>query len=374
MKTEWLFDNFPFISTDRITLCKIQPTDKGSIIELSGDLKSNPYIPSSPDFDKYNINEFFSSVDAGFSGKKFIKLGIYKNSDINELLGTVDIGEINHLTGGVEISFALLNNYRGQGIASDAVSAIVKFLFERVEVNRIQATAMLENKPYERVLLRCGFIKEGVLRQGEYWDGKGIVSLSTYSILKNEYDLVRGSTLVARDMDISIVRMSGADYEVMAKWLTDENVLKYYDGRDNPSSLGKVIADYQPMVSGDSTTVPCIIRENGRDIGYIQFYPITDELQQLKVTDYKNPYGLDLFIGEADARGRGIGPRVIRLICAYLFGQKRADVIISDPQAWNERSVSTFTKCGFKQAAVLLEHELHEGKMQTNIIMHRTKD
>lgn len=35
------------------------------------------------------------------------------------------------------------------------------------------------------------------------------------------------------------------DYQLMAKWLTDENVLEFYEGRDNPFPLERIIETYQ---------------------------------------------------------------------------------------------------------------------------------
>lgn len=375
MKTEWLFDNYPFISTDKLTLCQIQPTESDALIDLLSDPVLRQYNSLTQQYDRFTISSFFRQVESAFHGRKGVLLGVFFNDNLNELLGTIQIHNLDPQTDSVEVGFSLRSRFRGKGIATMAVSAIVKFLFERVDVNRIQATAMAENLASERVLLGCGFTKEGTARSAVYWEGKGVISLSTYSVLKSEYPLIRGSGLVARDAELSIVRMTGNDFETMARWLSDEKVLKYYDGRDNPSDLAKIIAEYSPRISDDSPVTPCIIRENGINIGYIQFYPIEgQEKTELKAESYRTPYGIDLFIGEEQARGRGVGPKVIRMMCNYLFRHAGADVVVSDPQKRNTRSVNTFLKCGFHQVAVLPDHELHEGKMETCLIMHRLKD
>lgn len=374
MKTEWLFENFPFISSDKLTLCRIQPSDEEALLELFSDEEFMKYNQQRYSFDRFSMGSFFKRIEEGFVNRQSVLLGIYFNDRLNELLGTILIKNIDKQINSAEIEFALRSGFRGQGIASTAVGEIVKFLFDRVGVNRIWASAIAENRQAGHVLISCGFIKEGTCRKGVFWEDKGVVSLSTYSLLREEFGFVRSSGLIARDGQLAIARMTGNDYEVMAKWLSDEKVLKYYDGRDNPSDLAKVIAAYQPKISGDSDETPCIISYNGNDIGYIQFYPIKDEIRELRLENYKNPYGIDLFIGESSARGKGLGPKIIRMLCTYLFNKLDADVIVSDPQFWNERSINTFRKCGFTQAAVLAEHELHEGKMETNIIMHRVKE
>lgn len=64
---------------------------------------------------------------------------------------------------------------------------LLGFLFEDVNVNRIQAEVMPLNEISKKVLLKNGFIKEGTLRQASFWSGKGIVDLEIYSILKKDY-------------------------------------------------------------------------------------------------------------------------------------------------------------------------------------------
>jgi len=64
---------------------------------------------------------------------------------------------------------------------------MVNFLFNIIEVNRIQATPMPINKKSHNVLKKNNFVCEGTLRQVKQWTGKGIVDLTFYSILKSEY-------------------------------------------------------------------------------------------------------------------------------------------------------------------------------------------
>ncbi|CAG7659144.1 Putative ribosomal N-acetyltransferase YdaF [Paenibacillus allorhizosphaerae] len=87
----------------------------------------------------------------------------------------------------VTIGYFLAESYWGKGIATKAVNVLVKFLFETVSVNRIQAEVMPLNENSKRVLLKNGFIKEGTIRQANVWAGKGIVDLEIYSILKEDY-------------------------------------------------------------------------------------------------------------------------------------------------------------------------------------------
>ncbi len=63
------------------------------------------------------------------------------------------------------------------------------FLFEEIDINRIQADVMPANEVSKIVLLKNGFIKEGLLRQAVLWSGKGVVDIEIYSILKEDYTI-----------------------------------------------------------------------------------------------------------------------------------------------------------------------------------------
>jgi len=88
----------------------------------------------------------------------------------------------------VTIGYFLAEDYWGKGIASEAVKVLINFLFEEVNINRIQAEVMPLNETSKKVLLKNGFLKEGLLRQATFWSGKGVVDLEIYGLLKEEYN------------------------------------------------------------------------------------------------------------------------------------------------------------------------------------------
>ena len=89
------------------------------------------------------------------------------------------------------------------------------------------------------------------------------------------------------------------DYELMAKWLSDEKVLKYYEGRDNPFNLEKIIEKYSPRVLGKDKVIPCIVEFDRNSIGYIQYYKLSEnDKNEYELLTIEKTYGIDLFIGE----------------------------------------------------------------------------
>ena len=55
----------------------------------------------------------------------------------------------------------------GRGYATEALAAAVDFIFAHTELDRLQATADVRNTASNRVLEKCGFLREGTIRRGK---------------------------------------------------------------------------------------------------------------------------------------------------------------------------------------------------------------
>lgn len=56
-----------------------------------------------------------------------------------------------------EIGYAISKYHRNKGYTTQAVMAMIKYLFENTEVNFLNAIALTTNKPSNRVIGKCGF-------------------------------------------------------------------------------------------------------------------------------------------------------------------------------------------------------------------------
>ena len=70
-----------------------------------------------------------------------------------------------------ELGYFLAEPFWGQGITTAAVRAFTDWAFEHFSLNRIFATPFAGNTASERVLVKAGFTREGVLRNAVYKDG-----------------------------------------------------------------------------------------------------------------------------------------------------------------------------------------------------------
>jgi ribosomal-protein-alanine N-acetyltransferase len=104
----------------------------------------------------------------------------------NKVVGNVGIGVADRERGQASVGWLLSCQYRGQGIATEAVKALVTFGFESMGLHRIYARTGSRNIRSWRLMERIGLRREAQLRQSHkvqgQWDDEFI-----YAILADEW-------------------------------------------------------------------------------------------------------------------------------------------------------------------------------------------
>ncbi|WP_233589650.1 GNAT family N-acetyltransferase [Exiguobacterium sp. SH0S7] len=96
--------------------------------------------------------------------------------------GFLNVSSKHHRT---EIGFELSSAYWGQGIAGEALEAVIRHGFVELGFHRIEALIEPENKASQRLVERHLFTREGLLRGYEYTRGN-YDDLYMYSLLEHE--------------------------------------------------------------------------------------------------------------------------------------------------------------------------------------------
>ncbi|WP_459502717.1 GNAT family N-acetyltransferase [Bacillus sp. C1] len=162
------------------------------------------------------------------------------------------------------------------------------------------------------------------------------------------------------------------DVNAISKWLTNSEVLQYYEGRDHPQSPEKVRTSFINIPKGKEKR--CVVEYAEEAIGYIQIYPIDSEWKELYgYKEAQNIWGMDQFIGEPTYWNKGIGTELVQDAIIYITDELGAEAIAMDPRVSNERAIRCYEKCGFRKVKILKEHELHEGELEDCWMMEYKK-
>lgn len=102
-------------------------------------------------------------------------------------IGSVSVVLLNAKSEYADLGYCLGYAYWNQGIMSEAVKAVINFLFAEVGVNRIGISHAVQNPASGRVAQKCGLTYEGIRR--EYYKSKSgeFFDLAEYSILRREW-------------------------------------------------------------------------------------------------------------------------------------------------------------------------------------------
>ena len=180
--------------------------------------------------------------------------------------------------------------------------------------------------------------------------------------------------IIAKNERLCIRKMEAceADFKQRLVWMTDPEVLKYWDGEYDYAAIAE---EYEHCLRENVT--PCFIELCGKPIGYVQFDPIPDaegyECPEEDWAQFFKPgeliYGVDMFIADVSCRDRGIGTEMLSILADALFRKYGADALVVDPKTHNKRAIACYRKCGFKDCFVVPLREAHFDELFDSLIM-----
>ena len=90
---------------------------------------------------------------------------IFRKTD-NQLLGGLSLGNVTRgVTQSASLGYWIGAPFSGQGYMSQSVSAIIPFVFDVLNIHRLEAACLPNNAASMRVLERNGFQREGLARR-----------------------------------------------------------------------------------------------------------------------------------------------------------------------------------------------------------------
>ena len=175
---------FPILETERLILREATEEDaKDMFVYLSDQLVV-----------KHMGISACESVEEVLDEIKWYK-SIYKNrtgmrwgitlKDSGKVIGSCGFLNRNPRHFRSEVGYELSREHWGKGIANEALERVLKFGFEHLELERIEALIEPKNLSSQKLVERQGFTREGLLRHYEYTNGK-FDDLYMYSILKGD--------------------------------------------------------------------------------------------------------------------------------------------------------------------------------------------
>lgn len=99
-------------------------------------------------------------------------------------IGSISVVHHNDRVGKMEIGYCIGRNWWHQGIMTEALEAVMGYLFREVGANRIEASHDARNPNSGAVMTKCGMVFEGIQRQSSC-NNQGICDTCWYAAIRN---------------------------------------------------------------------------------------------------------------------------------------------------------------------------------------------
>jgi aminoglycoside 6'-N-acetyltransferase len=131
------------------------------------------------------------------------------------------------------------------------------------------------------------------------------------------------------------------DLPQIGEWLRREHVARWW--RD---PIAEELAGFRAAIEGRDPTDHYVILYDGRPIGLIQTYLVTDYPEWEAIVEVgPGVAGVDLMIGEEELIGQGLGPQILSAFVRDVVTVPAAVATVEEP---NCRSWRAFEKAGFR--------------------------
>ena len=102
------------------------------------------------------------------------------------IVGVIIYSEDMYMRSVYNISITIGKRYWRKGYGSDAINAILKYLFFKRKAHKIELEVVRENEAAVLCYKKCGFVEEGIIRKKYYYKGKYLDTI-VMGLLKEEF-------------------------------------------------------------------------------------------------------------------------------------------------------------------------------------------
>jgi ribosomal-protein-alanine N-acetyltransferase len=179
------FSTFPVLETERLVLRQLRPSDAADVLVYWGD----PYVQRFNGPVYTSIEEVRQGIETGqeeYNNQEGIGWAVtLRGEDI--VIGGFGFHHWSKYHRRAEVGYDMARAYWGQGIASEALRAILRFGFDGMNLNYIYAGTIADNHESVRLLERIGFRQEGTRREYSWEDDGTFHDGAMYGLLWHEF-------------------------------------------------------------------------------------------------------------------------------------------------------------------------------------------
>ena len=173
------------IRSGRLIIRPVRVADLTDLMAVNGNDEATRYLPYESWRTPADAMAWFERMQALVAAGTARQLVIVQ-ADSGQCIGTVLLFRFDAGSARVELGYVVGRAHWRQGVAREAVSAVLSHAFGALGIRRVEAEVNCDNAASSGLLLALGFTREGLLRQR--WVNKGVaVDVHAYGLLAYEW-------------------------------------------------------------------------------------------------------------------------------------------------------------------------------------------
>ncbi len=161
----------PIIQTERLTLDTLGLSDVDEIARHCNNPNISKYLANVPfPYTKADAIWWVKHSEEQNQTGALVNFAIRKKQS-NLLIGTIGLIP-NMLHKKANVGYWLGEEYWNKGFMTEALTALIRFSFKQLNLNKVYASHFIENPASGKVLLKSGMIQEAILKQEFFREGK----------------------------------------------------------------------------------------------------------------------------------------------------------------------------------------------------------
>ena len=167
----------------RIYLRPLKKSDARQIAEQAKDISVSRFTRIPHPYTMKDAHKWLRKAEKGWKEGSHYNFGIFLKD--NRYIGSIGIHEVTSINKKCEIGYYLGKRFRGKGYMTEAAMLILKFIFDKLKLHRIDVTIHPKNIRSQKLVERVGGKYEGYIREGINLKGK-FVDAKLYGILARD--------------------------------------------------------------------------------------------------------------------------------------------------------------------------------------------
>lgn len=182
-----IFSDIPTLKTQRLILRGMREYDAEDMYEYASRSDVTEFLLWSEHKSLAYTKEYLKYIENRYSVGDFYDWAI-TIKESGKMIGTCGFAKIDTVNNSAEIGYVLNPKYHKMGIAAEAATEVIRFGFETLKLNRIEARFMEENIPSLHVMEKLGMRFEGFARDAVFVKGSYKTVGRSAILSKNFFD------------------------------------------------------------------------------------------------------------------------------------------------------------------------------------------